>query len=113
MALQVRLCAHLSRKAKLHYILFLFEGNSDFERLLPIHVTNSAGIRLFAPKDGVSLEYDDRVLLRFTPDNPGLIPGLQASGEYIRDRATVNINDSDGKRSLCLGLASSYNYLII
>ncbi|CAI8019897.1 hypothetical protein GBAR_LOCUS11919 [Geodia barretti] len=50
------------------------------------------------PKDAISLEYDDRVLLRFIPDNPDFIPALEANGEYVRDRATVHINDSDGKR---------------
>ena len=37
------------------------------------------------------------MLLRFTPDNPALIPVLEASGEYIRDTATVNIIDNDCK----------------
>ena len=98
MALQVRLCAHSSRKAESRYFAFFYnyyEGGSDFERLQPIRVINSADIRLFAAKDAISLEYDDRVLLRFIPDNPALIP---ANGEYVRDAATVNINDSDGKR---------------
>ena len=82
------------------------EGNSDFERLQPIRVTNIAEIRLFAAEDAISHEYDDRVLLSFIPDNLGLITGLQAFGEYIRDTATVNINDSDSKRcSLCLALS--------
>ena len=74
------------------------EGGSDFERLPSIRVTNSADIRLFAAEDANSLEYDDRVLLRFIPDNPALILALEDNGEYIRDTATVNINDSDGKR---------------
>ena len=79
-------------------LLSFDEGGSDFERLQPIRVTNSADIRLLAAKDDISLEYDDRVLLRFTPDNPDLIPALEANGEYVRDRATVHINDRDGKR---------------
>ena len=72
-------------------------GTSDFQRLTPIGVTNSAVIRLFTVNDDITLEYDDRVLLRFTPDNPGLIPGLEGMGEYIRDTATVHSIDSDGK----------------
>ena len=64
---------------------------------MPIQFTNSAEIRLFTASDRVSLEYDDRILLRFTPDNPGLIPGVEAAGEYIRDTARININDSDGR----------------
>ncbi|CAI8054951.1 hypothetical protein GBAR_LOCUS29988, partial [Geodia barretti] len=46
---------------------------SDFEQLEPIRVTNNAEIRLFAANDFIALEYDDRVLLRFAPDNPALI----------------------------------------
>ena len=74
-------------------------GTSDFERLTPIRVTNSAEIRLFTANDEVTLEYDDRVLLMFTPDNSGLIAALEGYGEYIRDTATVNIIDRDCKCS--------------
>ncbi|CAI8013544.1 hypothetical protein GBAR_LOCUS8570 [Geodia barretti] len=70
-------------------------ADSDFERLTPIPVTNNAEIRLFAANDEITLEYDDRVLLRFAPDNPALITGLPAMGEYVRDSATVNIIDND------------------
>ncbi|CAI8020301.1 hypothetical protein GBAR_LOCUS12147, partial [Geodia barretti] len=70
-------------------------STADFERLEPIRVTNSAEIRLFTANDDITLEYDDRVLLRFTPDNPALILGLEANGEYMRDTATVNIVDND------------------
>ncbi|CAI8002445.1 hypothetical protein GBAR_LOCUS3394 [Geodia barretti] len=68
---------------------------SDFERLEPIRVTNNAEIRLFAANDEIALEYDDRVLLTFVPDNPALITDLPANGEYVRDSATVNIIDND------------------
>ena len=71
--------------------------SSDFERLAPISVTNSEEIRLFTANDEITLEYDDRVLLQFTPDNPGLIPGLEAMGEYIRSSGTVHIIDNDCK----------------
>ncbi|CAI8022404.1 hypothetical protein GBAR_LOCUS13163 [Geodia barretti] len=69
--------------------------DSDFERLTPIQVTKNAEIRLFAANDEIALEYDDRVLLTFAPDNPALITDLPANGEYVRDSATVNIVDSD------------------
>ena len=72
-------------------------GTSDFQRLTPIGVTNSAEIRLFTANDEITLEYDDRVLLSFTPDNPVLIPALEGYGEYIRDTATVHIIDNDCK----------------
>ena len=54
-------------------------------------------IRLFTSNDQITLEYDDRVLLVFTPDNPGLISGVEGIGEYIRDTAIVNIIDNDSK----------------
>ena len=74
-------------------------GTSDFERLAPIGVRNRADIRLFTANDEISLEYDDRVLLRFTPDNPALVLFLEGYGEYIRDTTTVHIIDSDCKCS--------------
>ena len=74
-------------------------GTSDFERLAPIGVRNRADIRLFTANDMITLEYDDRVLLRFTPDNPVLVPGVEGIGEYIRDTATVHIIDNDCKCS--------------
>ena len=84
-------------------------GTSDFERLAPIiRVTNSALIRLFTANDEITLEYDDSVLLSFTPDNPGLVPGLEGYGEYIRDIATVHIIDSECKCSSCF--KTSYIY---
>ena len=61
----------------------------------PISVTNNAEIRLFTANDEITLEYDDRGLLMFIPDIPGLIPGLEGAGEYIRDTATVHIIDND------------------
>ena len=70
---------------------------SDFERLLLITVRNTANIRLFTSNDDICLEYDDMVLLVFTPDNPLLITGVESLGQYIRTTATVRIIDDDGK----------------
>ena len=64
---------------------------------MPISFVNEAEICLFTSNDEITLEYDDRVILSFTPDNPALIPGLEAHGEYIRDTATVQITDDDSK----------------
>ena len=69
----------------------------DFENLQPIHFETSADIRLFTTNDMITLEYNDTVILRFTPDNPLLIPGVESRGEYIRHSATVNITDNDSK----------------
>ena len=74
------------------------EGASDFEPILPISVLNGTDIRLFTLSDRVALEYDDRILLRFTPSSPGFISGLESVGEYLRDTATVNIIDTDCKQ---------------
>ena len=77
-------------------IIFI-SGQSDFESLMPISFVNETEIRLFTSNDEITLEYDDRVILSFTPDNPALITGLEADGEYVRDTATVHIIDNDSK----------------
>ena len=64
---------------------------------MPISFVNETEIRLFTSNDEITLEYDDRVILSFTPDNPGLITGLETAGEYTRDNATVRIIDGDSK----------------
>ena len=64
----------------------------------PIDVEdNMAEIRLFTTNDEVTLEYNDTVILRFTPGSDRLIPGVESFGEFIRDTATVNIVDNDSK----------------
>ena len=79
-------------------MLHLPSDPSDFILMFqPITVTNTAVITLYIMDDGITLEYDDRVLLRFTPDNVDLIPGLESVGEYVRDTATVKIIDNDCK----------------
>ena len=45
----------------------------------------------------MTLEYDDYVILTFTPANPGIIDALEGVGEYVRTFATVNIVDDDSK----------------
>ena len=57
----------------------------------------SSEIHLFTTNDEVTLEYDDRVRLDFNPTTAGLITGLEAVGEYVRNTAFVNIIDSDCK----------------
>ena len=61
-------------------------GNSDNQE-----------IRLFTRNDQITLEYDDRVQLVFTPSYPDLIPVVEDVGEYIRDTAIVNIIDNDSR----------------
>ena len=57
-------------------------------------MTNSGEIHLFAANDETTLEYEDRVLLRFTADRLEVIHAIEAAGEYVRDTASVNIIDS-------------------
>ena len=59
---------------------------------------DNENVDFFTSNDQITLEYDDRVLLTFTPLNEFLIPGLEALGEYIRDTAIVNIIDNDSKQ---------------
>ena len=62
--------------------------------------------------DQITLEYEDRILLTFTPLNEFLIPGVEDLGEYIRDTAIVNIIDNDSKqfyeagKNFCLPIIS-------
>ena len=76
-------------------------GTSDFQKLLPVRVSNSAVVRLGTNSDTITLEYDDRVRLMFTPDSSALLDGV---GEYIRDSTTVNIIDKD---------CTCFSYIII
>ena len=72
---------------------------------MPISFVNETEIRLFTSNDEITLEYDDRVILSFTPDNPAFITGLEGEGEYTRDTATVHIIDDDSEAayfSVCL-----------
>ena len=85
-----------------HLTVSLCIGSSDFERMAPITtVVNrdnpNTAIRLFTFNDELTLENEDRVLLRFTPTYANLFPFLKSNYEYIRDTATVNIIDGDSK----------------
>ena len=85
-----------------HLMLSLYIGSSDFDRFSQRNVFingdyPSTDILLFTVNDEATLEYEDRVLLRFTPTQATLIPGLASNYEYIRDTAIVNIIDDDRK----------------
>lgn len=69
----------------------------DFVELQPISVVNSAVVNLLTADDDITLEYDDRVKLTFTPSSADLLSDVDSLGEYIRDTATVNIVDYDSK----------------
>ena len=50
--------------------------------------------------DDITLEYDDRIDLVFTLSPPvsNLVATLEAQNEYLREIATVIIEDNDGRR---------------
>ena len=60
---------------------------------------------MFTANDELTLEYEDRILLTYTPSASGLIPGLEAAGEYVRDTAIVHIIDNDSKTTIMRGNA--------
>ena len=70
--------------------------SSDFENLQSFSF-GTADIRLSTTDDNITLEYDDTVILLFTPLNSSFIPGVEGAGEFIRDTAVVNIIDNDSK----------------
>lgn len=81
---------------------FSSAGSSDFEDLPPqsvfIGLNDNATTPIYVNFDIVSLEYNDRIRLGFTPDFPHLRTTLEANfGEYLRDSATVNIIDEQSE----------------
>ena len=71
---------------------------ADFVAFQPTDIENRADIRLFPIDDFITLEYDDAIMLKFTPEYSNLISILenQPNPEFIRTNATANIIDDDG-----------------
>ena len=65
--------------------------------MVEVEDDDEAMIELRTRNDDITLEYDDTVILVFTPDDDNLIAEYEAAGEYIRDRAVVRIVDNDRK----------------
>ena len=68
--------------------------------LVEVEDNNDAMIDLRTRDDDVTLEYDDSVLLIFTPDEDDLIEFYEGEGEYIRDSMTIHIIDNDRKQTV-------------
>ena len=79
-------------------------GSTDFFNILPVNVdiddSDRATIELRTRNDDITLEYDDTVILVFTPDEDDLIEFYEGEGEYIRDSVTVYILDTDRKYTI-------------
>ena len=91
-----------SRKKELLIVLcFVPAGSSDFQRLLPVTVArDGAEFQMSAVDDVITLEYNDRIVLMYTPSVAGLIGRVEGAGEYVRNTAIVRIIDNDSKFSL-------------
>ena len=87
---------------------------TDFVTFLVTTVTdNRATIPLLATKDGITLEYNDSVLMTFSPSIGSIIHVLQNAGEFLRDTAIVNIIDMDCKtlNIICLWFFTVHMYI--
>ena len=77
-------------------------GSTDFVNISPVNIevegNDEAIILLRILYDDITLEYDDSVLLSFTPDEDDLIEFYENEGEYIRNNVTVHIIDTDRKQ---------------
>ena len=84
---------------------------TDYIPILPVDIdiegNNTTIIELYARNDAVTLEYDDDVLLLFTPEDSNLIELYESKREYIRDRMTVRIIDQDRKQGMIGWLPSN------
>ena len=69
-------------------------------------ISRATSIQFLPRDDHITLEYNDRVILTFTPQNPHLLAGIEAAGQYIRQNTTINIIDTDSQSSLMHGLTT-------
>ena len=82
--------------------LSLSLGSTDFFDILPVDVEveeefEFVTIELCTRNDDITLEYDDTVILVFTPEEDDLIEFYEGEEEYIRDSAIIHIVDGDRK----------------
>ena len=75
----------------------------NFRPVVVSQETNEAlNIQVIPQSDTISLELDDRMILRFTPSNPALTPEtfFAETGEFRRDITAIHIMDDDSE-SMC------------
>ena len=65
--------------------------------LVEVEGSDETRIELRTRNDDITLEYDDTIILVFTPDEDALIEFYEGEGEYIRDSVVVHIVDKDRK----------------
>ena len=74
-------------------ISFLSAGFSDFE-YFDQFIRNAAEVFLRTIDDDITLEYEDRIQLKYNARLP-LPSFFEATGEYMRDAIIINIIDND------------------
>ena len=80
--------------------------STDFE-VLDSQILSGGKVQFFTTNDEITLEYDDRVLLTYTPDIENLAMQLeqQTPPEFLRSTAIVQIEDDD-REKISFSLAS-------
>ena len=66
---------------------------------VPQETNEALNILVIPQSDTVSLELDDRINLRFIPNNPAITPEayFAETGEFLRDVTSVRILDDDSE----------------
>ena len=86
---------------------------SDISNFRPVTVpqdTNAAlNIQVIPQSDTISLELDDRIILKFTP-NQTFAPEVYfaETGEFLRDFTVVHILDDEGECSAYIAVAAGF-----
>ena len=72
---------------------------NDYDPFTPIHISSILYVpfMLQTIDDDVALEYDDRIVLTYVPENVNLFEGIEEAGEYIRNTTLVIIKDNDSR----------------
>ena len=94
--------SHINRSFffKLPSLTTILSDVSSFRPVTVPQETNEAlNIQVIPQSDTISLELDDRIILRFTPVNPVITPEVYftKTGEFLRDLTVVQILDDDSE----------------
>ena len=79
---------------------------------VPLETNAALNIQVIPQSDTISLELDDRIILRFTPSNQTFAPEVYfaGTGEFLRDFTVVHILDDDGECSAYIAVAVGFYY---
>ena len=73
--------------------------SNDYHPFIPIYISSILIVpfMLQTIDDDVALEYDDRIVLTYVPENLNFLEGIEEAGEYIRITTLVIIEDNDSR----------------